>query len=66
MDDVLFDMEAAAPFAARERVVAHTIWGDEPGLVTEEPKWGVAIVQLDRGHNLMVSTTRLTHEENVR
>lgn len=66
MDDVLFDMEATAPFAAQERVVAHTIWGDEPGLVTAQPQEGVALVQLDRGHVLLVSTTRLAHEENVR
>lgn len=66
MDDALFNMEATAPFVAQERVVAHTIWGDEPGLVTDQPKEGVAIVQLDRGHSLMVSTTRLTHEENAR
>lgn len=65
--DPLFDIETPAPFQKAQRVVAHTIWGNEPGRITSEPADGAVEVRIDRGGLVLVmSTSRLTHEENVR
>lgn len=67
MDEIaLFDIEAPAPFVVDERVVAHCVWGDEPGKVIDLVNSGWVTVRLDRNLTLSMSTTRLSHEENVR
>jgi len=67
--DQLFDMETVEPFEAGQRIIAQTIWGDQPGHVLEVARGEgetVARVQIDHGPVLLMSTTRLVHDGNDR
>ena len=59
----LFYMLRTLPYETGHRVVAQTIWGDEPGQIIAMPDPGWAKVHLDRGMVLLVSTCRLKHLE---